>query len=294
MHAWSEWRITLAGSQCGFYILPMPELPEVETIRRQLSQEVPLRIESVEYSPHAHSIVKEECFYPEGKSIICIKRHGKALDFHWEGDCHLVSHLGMSGSWRLSGEKVVEKHTHVQWKGVAPDGKRIYFAYVDPRRFGRMLYLDRAGHEEYMARWGPDVSSDQFQGDYIRSVFKRYPERKLKEFLLDQKYFAGIGNYIACEVCAHARLRPTRRVKTLSRMDCQRIRDAVELVIGGQIEHKGLTFQGGYTDAMGDKGEGLSRLVVFHQKICGLCKITPVKKIVLAQRGTFYCPRCQR
>ena len=271
----------------------MPELPEVETIRRQLSKEIPFRIESVEYSPHARSIVKEEAFRPEGKSIVSIERHGKALDFCMEGGCHLVSHLGMSGSWRLSAAKVLEKHTHVQWKGVGPAGEQLHFAYVDPRRFGRMLYLDRAGHRQYTERWGPDVSSEQFQGEYIRSVFKRHPNRKLKEFLLDQKYFAGIGNYIACEVCAHAGLRPTRRVKTLTRMDCQRIRDAVGLVIGGQIQHKGLTFQGGYTDARGDKGEGLSSLVVFHQKICGLCQATPVKKIVLAQRGTFYCPQCQ-
>ena len=272
----------------------MPELPEVETIRRQLSCEVPFRIKKIEYSDKALSIVKERHFKLEGKGILKIVRHGKVLNFCLEGNNHVISHLGMSGSWRLSAEKVLEKHTHVQWEGVRPNGERIYFAYVDPRRFGRIFYFDRTRLQTYSARWGVDVSSAEFQGDYIRSVFKWHPDRKLKELLLDQKYFAGIGNYLACEICAHAGLRPTRRVKTITRRDCQKIRDAVELVIGGQIQHKGLTFQGGYTDARGERGEGLSHLVVFHQKICGLCQKTPVKKIILTQRGTFYCPRCQR
>ena len=265
----------------------------METIRRQLSHQIPFRIEEVEYSPHAGGIVKEERFRPEGKSVLSIGRHGKVLDFLMEGGNHLISHLGMSGSWRLSPERVVEKHAHVRFWGMRPDGGRIWFTYVDPRRFGRMFYWDQEGHSRYTADWGVDVSTEQFHGDYIRSVFKRHPQRKLKELLLDQKYFAGIGNYLACEVCAHSGLRPTRRVKTLSRRDCQNIRDGVAKVIGGQIEHKGLTFQGGYTDAFGDKGEGLAKLVVFHQKICGLCKTTAVKKMVLGQRGTFYCPRCQ-
>ena len=211
----------------------------------------------MEYSHVADKILRTIQFAPEGKIVLGLKRHGKVLDFCLDGDCHLISGLGMSGGWRMSDTEVKEKHTHVQFEGACGGNKPIFLAYVDPRRFGRMMYLDGDGFARYAAERGMDVTSEDFRPEYIYSVFKRYPLRKLKEVLLEQQYFAGIGNYLASEVCAHARLRPTRRVGALSRKDCKRIWEAVGMVIGGQIEHKGLTFQGGLYGCVWGQGGGV-------------------------------------
>jgi formamidopyrimidine-DNA glycosylase len=216
------------------------------------------------------------------------------LDFHLEGDLHILGHLGMSGSWRLGPEKIDVKHTHLQFKGIDGSGATMYLAYVDPRRFGNIYFFKNKKAQEHINKLGIDIASPDFTAEYIYQVCKRFPERQLKAFLLDQKYFAGCGNYIACEICARSGIRPTRKCAKVSKADAKRIELATANVLEGQIKRKGLTFSGGYSDAFGDKGEGLSDLVVFHQTICGLCAQETVKKIVLAQRGTYYCSSCQK
>lgn len=205
----------------------------------------------------------------------------------------MISGLGMSGGWRIGPNRIDEKHTHLQLSGFF-NNKKIYLAYVDPRRFGRLYLVNKIGLENFLSNQGPDPTSNKFNLEYIYNTLKRYPERKIKPFLLDQKFFAGIGNYMSCEICALAKIRPTRKAKTLSKNDCQNILTATKLVIHDSIKNNGLTFSGGYTDANGEKGEGLKNLVVFYQKICGLCKKTSIKKTFLNQRGTYYCPSCQK
>ena len=274
----------------------MPELPEVETIRRQLEKKTPVTIEKVKYSPVVKSILKKENknFDPKGRTISHITRHGKMLDFHLDDDLHILSHLGMSGSWRISKEPIKEKHTHVLFSGKDKRGKEIHFGYVDPRRFGNMYFLFEEQTEEYYSRLGVDIGSKEFTPEYVYSVLKKFPNKVLKPFLLDQKYFAGCGNYIASEICARAGIRPSRRCGKVTKTEAAKIVEATDSVLNGSLENNGMTFSGGYSDAYGEKGEGVQNLVVFYQKICGLCKKTEVKKIVQAQRGTYYCPKCQK
>ncbi len=274
----------------------MPELPEVQTVRQQIHERLPLKIERMETSAVVESILKKRDreFDPVGATIESTDRVGKLMILKLDGGRQIMSHFGMSGGWRLSAAPVVEKHTHIQFATCTPKGEKIYLAYVDPRRFGNMLFLMPTRAREYVAKLGVDISSPTFTADYIYEKLRRYPERQLKVFLLDQKFFAGIGNYIACEICALAGIRPTRRAGKISRLEAEKIRQAAVAVIEGQIKHQGLSFSGGYSDAFGNNGGGLSSLVVFHQDTCGLCKKSKVKKIVLAQRGTYYCPTCQR
>jgi len=272
----------------------MPELPEVETIRRQLHEVLPLKIESVEYSPVAESILKKKDRHcdPVGKTIVELKRTGKLLEFQLDNGDWIFSHLGMSGSWRIWKKEDARpeiKHTHV-----IISGKNFWLGYVDPRRFGTMYYFTPELAAKYKKKLGVDIGSPDFTGDYVYSVLKKYPERAIKAFLLDQKYFSGCGNYIACEICALAGIRPTRKAGKITRAEADKIQQAARAVIEGQIKFQGLTFAGGYADAFGNNGGGLNNLVVFHQETCGLCKKTKVKKMVLAQRGTYYCPSCQQ
>ncbi|HAZ11533.1 MAG TPA: hypothetical protein DCY86_01985, partial [Bdellovibrionales bacterium] len=275
---------------------PMPELPEVETIRQQLITALPLTIERVQFSSVADSIIKkvDRKITLTGQTIVQIHRMGKWLEMILDNDDRILSHLGMSGSWRLWQSEQAIKHAHVLFHGKNSKNNPMIFAYVDPRRFGKMYFMTSAQACEFRAKLGVDVSSSEFTIDYIAQTLRKYPARAIKAFLLDQQFFAGVGNYIACEICAHARIRPTRKAKSITLEEVTKIHAATKVVIAGQLPKGGLTFQGGYLDAFGEKGQGLESLVVFHQKICGLCQRGKIKKIVLAQRSTFYCPACQK
>ncbi|EQC44946.1 putative DNA-formamidopyrimidine glycosylase [Bacteriovorax sp. BSW11_IV] len=272
----------------------MPELPEVETIKSQLTPYLPLEVDSVTYSDVSDGVVKDKDYaLTKGDVIEKISRQGKVLRFFLKNDKRIISGLGMSGSWRISKTKITEKHTHVLIKG-KHDNEIVYFGYIDPRRFGNMHFFNLENEAKWLTRLGPDVSSDDFNVDYLLHLKKIRPEKVLKPFLLEQNFFAGIGNYMASEICARAGLRPTRKMKTLTKADLENVIKATKLVLDDTIKTGGTTFSGGYQDAYGDKGEGVKNLVVFYQKTCRMCQKTEVKKIVLATRGTYYCPHCQK
>lgn len=224
-----------------------------------------------------------------GRTLIEIRRKGKMLDFIFDDGSHLLSHLGMTGTWLIGAKIPSGKHTHL----ILNCGK-ITLAYDDPRRFGHMYYYSEIEAKKKLAELGMDLTDPEFTLDYLTTSLKRYPERAIKVTLLDQKLFAGSGNYIANEICARAGIRPTRLCKDIKKNEFPKILAAIRDVLAPAISSGGTTFQGGYRDATGEKGLGVQHLVVFYQKTCQLCKKTPVKKIILAQRGTYYCPNCQR
>jgi formamidopyrimidine-DNA glycosylase len=267
----------------------MPELPEVETIRLQLSHFLPMKIESISSTPELKKNILHTKLDLKNKTLVSIKRKGKMLDFIFDDGSHLLSHLGMTGTW-LVGEKIHStKHTHLTLQS-----QNITLAYDDPRRFGHMYYYSEGEAMEKLDELGLDLSDPDFNLEYLTKSLKRYPERALKVTLLDQKMFAGSGNYIANEICARAGIRPTRKCKKIKSNEFPLILKAIQEVIGPALASGGTTFQGGYRDTSGEKGQGVQHLVVFYQKICQLCKKTEVKKIILAQRGTYYCPSCQK
>ncbi|MBC7538255.1 MAG: hypothetical protein H7281_05505 [Bacteriovorax sp.] len=198
----------------------------------------------------------------------------------------------MSGSWRISDSKldlVAGKHAHI----VIVTDKKV-LSYVDPRRFGHIYFLSKKNFDQKINSYPMDISEPGFDANHIKAIFENQPNKVLKTFLLDQKKFSGVGNYIASEICARAKLLPTRIVNTLSKKDCSNIKAAIDLIIFGAVKTQGTTFGGGYRDAFGEKGEGVQHLVVFHQKICQMCKKTNVVKTVLGGRGTYHCPLCQK
>lgn len=267
----------------------MPELPEVETIKTQLSHYLPLTIVSVATTPQLKQNILHTDLDLKGKTLTTIKRKGKMLDFIFDDGSHLLSHLGMTGTWLIGETIKAGKHTHLTLKG-----KTYTLAYDDPRRFGHMYYYSAEEAAKKLAELGMDLADPDFDLKYLTAAIKRYPERALKVTLLDQKLFAGSGNYIANEICARAGIRPTRKCKNVKREEFPKILRAIKKVLEPAIAAGGTTFQGGYRDSTGERGEGVHHLVVFYQKICQMCKKTPVKKIILAQRGTYYCPKCQK
>tara|TARA_Y100000768_G_C23974089_1_gene682101 strand:+ start:1291 stop:2094 length:804 start_codon:yes stop_codon:yes gene_type:complete len=267
----------------------MPELPEVKTIQDQLNKVMPFEIKSFKTSNVVNSILHTKLDKIKGKTILTVSRKGKMLDFILNDNRHLLSHLGMTGTWLISKEQILEKHTHLQFKS-----DQFFLAYVDPRRFGHMYLYNQEKAQLKLGELGVDLLDPNFSEDYFIHSLKKYPERQIKVSLLDQSLFAGTGNYIANEICAHARVRPQRRVKTLTLKELAALYQGVFKVLNPTINSGGTTFAGGYRDTTGDKGSGVNHLVVFYQKTCQLCKSEKVKKIILAQRGTYYCPSCQK
>lgn len=266
----------------------MPELPEVETIRSQLSHYLPLKILSVITSKGLKQNILHTKLDLKGKSIIQINRKGKMLDFILSDGSHLLSHLGMTGTWLIGEVVKFTKHTHLKLKG-----PKYMLVYDDPRRFGHMYYYTATEAAEKLASLGMDLADPALDLPYVTQAITRFPNRMLKVHLLDQKLFAGSGNYIASEICARARILPTRLCKDIKKSELPKILKAIRLVLDGSLSSGGTTFQN-YRDSSGEKGKGVEHLVVYGQKTCQLCKKTQVKKIILAQRGTYFCPYCQK
>ena len=250
---------------------------------------MPFKILKAETSNVVESILHTKLDKIKGKVILKVSRKGKMLDFLLNDKRHLLSHLGMTGTWLISPTPISEKHTHLQFFG-----EGIHLAYVDPRRFGHMYLYPPKKAEEKLDELGLDLLDPKFTEEYFYEALKRHPQRQIKVSLLDQSLFAGTGNYIANEICAHGGVRPSRRIKTLSRQDISKLYQGIFKVLDPTINSGGTTFAGGYRDTSGDKGAGVNHLVVFYQKTCQLCKKEAVKKIILAQRGTYYCPKCQK
>ena len=273
----------------------MPELPEVETIKNQLNRKIEnAKIVEVIYSDFIGSIIKKEFPQLAKRTITHFERYSKVLLIHLDNKYVIQSGLGMSGSWRLWNKIEDVAHSHMIVKCERKDRSILYLAYVDPRRFGKMYFLTNEEWKEKKQSMGVDVSSSEFNIGYLEYCLKKYPERQIKPYLLDQKFFGGIGNYIACEICARAGIKPQRRCKNIRKYEYPKIIDATKSVLEGQVKRNGLTFSGGYSDTNGAKGEGLSDLVVFHQNSCGICGESSIKKVVLMQRGTYYCNNCQK
>ncbi len=275
----------------------MPELPEVETIKSQLNQVMPLTITSFSKSDVSDSIIHTKLDKLKGKVILEVQRKGKMLNFLLSDNRHLLSHLGMTGGWRISKTKVIEKHTHLQFTGQFGTGdkvEKVYIAYVDPRRFGHMYLYGPEDAYKKLAELGEDLKSPNFTLEYFKEKLLKYPQRFIKVTLLDQSLFAGTGNYIANEICARGQVLPDRKVSSLSTREIKKLFMAVPKVLDGATETGGTTFAGGYADTTGSKGGGVQHLVVFYQKTCQMCKKSEVVKFTLGQRGTYYCPKCQK
>lgn len=268
----------------------MPELPEVETIRRQLEKHLPLKVEKTHHSKgFTKNILKTKTIDLKGKTIKAIKRHGKVLIFECtDGTCFL-SHLGMTGTWLIGSELKLGSHAHF-----VIQSHHITLAYDDPRRFGKMYFYKPNENYNKIDELGYDLLDSRIDSEYIKSVCSRFPQKPIKVLLLDQRFFAGSGNYIANEICARAGILPYRQCKSLTTTELRNIVKAISAVLKPALKSGGTTFQGGYRDTSGEKGKGIDHLVVFYQKTCKLCNITPVKKSLLAGRGTYYCMHCQK
>ena len=274
----------------------MPELPEVETIRRTLEPYlVGCRIENIEIyyggiikKPEPVVFIKQA----SGQIIRDIKRRGKYLLIQLGDEYTLVIHLRMTGQLTISDRNTaVAKHTHLIFR--LDNGKELRF--TDIRKFG-MVYLIPAGewHEAGgLAGLGPEPLNDEFTADCLCEIIKG-KKGKLKAFLLDQTRIAGIGNIYADEIMFEAGLAPQRTIETLSRQEIGQLYAAIRAKLQEGIEYQGTSIRD-YVNGLGEKGGFQHRLKVYDcaGQPCARCGTMLVKTTVCG-RGTVFCPQCQR
>jgi formamidopyrimidine-DNA glycosylase len=270
----------------------MPELPEVETIRRQLAPVVEgRRLAEVEVLDPRWSEPAppwEVANAVSGRRIERLDRRGKYLVWELSGDVHLVMHLRMTGNLLYTDDA---RFARVRMR--LDDGGSVVFA--DQRRFGTgVVLLGGVARDEYFAsRLGVEPLSADFTADHMRQLArgKRAPA---KAFLLNQERIAGVGNIYADEALFIARIHPLRPIGTLRGKQFEQLRAAVVEVLEAGIDARGATIDD-FRHADGAEGSFQDRFLVHLRagEPCVRCG-TRIKKIRAAGRGAYFCPRCQR
>lgn len=274
----------------------MPELPEVETVIRtlehQLSHARIIDCEVLWDNIIACPDVDEFINKIRGKQIQAYRRHGKYLLFDL-GDYEWVVHLRMEGKFYVQQlHDPYDKHTHVIF--TLEDGRQL--RYHDTRKFGRMyLYPKLEDHTQYscFANIGMDAFDERITSDYLYHLLHK-KHTVLKAVLLDQHVMAGIGNIYADEICFAMGMHPETRISRLRKKDFEQLILETRRILSGAIRAGGTTIRS-YTSSLGVDGRFQLKLKVHARKgeACPRCQGT-IRKIVVATRGTCYCPSCQK
>lgn len=277
----------------------MPELPEVESLRRILAR-----------TARGRTIVRARIAEPRlrrtmapdfaarvaGRRILRLTRRAKYLVIELDGGAALIVHLGMSGSLTHRGRgfddrEFAARHDHVELE--LDDHSRL--VYNDPRRFGliRMVSRGELGAAPELKGLGPEPLSAAFNADYLARI-ARGRRVAVKNLIMDQRVVAGIGNIYASEILFRAGVRPTRRAAKVTRAEIQRIVAATAPILRAAIGSRGTTFRS-YRDSRGQPGRFAPRLMVYGREgePCRVCQ-APIRNVTVGQRASFYCPHCQR
>jgi formamidopyrimidine-DNA glycosylase len=269
----------------------MPELPEVETVRRSLLPIVGRRVERVEVAERRlrRPISSDFPSRLAGQVIQHIERRGKYLLFHLSSGEALLVHLGMSGALLLQRTPAARReHDHV-CVYLSDD---LQLTYNDPRRFG-LLRVGRAEQFVELGNVGPDPLSGAFAASDLAAL-ARGRKKPVKNLLMDQRALGGIGNIYANEILFRARIRPGRSARRLTHGELQRLFRATQAVLRSAVQLGGSSISD-YRDGAGRPGYFQLRLRVYDRtgEPCRRCH-TPIRRVVHAGRSSFYCPTCQR
>jgi len=270
----------------------MPELPEVETIRRQLEPElIGRRIEAIEVlderftRPHPPGALKRA----EGRRIESAERRGKYLLLGLEGGLTLIVHLRMTGSLRFEPEDPAPPHLRAVFRLEGGDP----LIFTDARRFGHGELVETAAiPARFSGRVGVEPLSDEFTAELLCELAAGR-QAPLKSFLMNQAGIAGIGNISADEALHRARLHPLSPAGSMKPEHCVALRDAIVATLEAGLDNGGASIDD-YVDARGLRGEMQDEFLV-HRREGEPCQRGDgtIDRIVVAGRSTYYCPACQ-
>ncbi len=276
----------------------MPELPEVETVRRTLEGQIlGKKITDVEvYYQNMLENIKKDEFIKKLKmqTFRKIDRYGKYLIFILD-DYTLLSHLRMEGKYFLKElDAPLEKHEHI----VFQLDNSISFRYHDTRKFGKMALLETTKKEEIMKyqsliHLGKEANDENYHPEELYEKLKK-KHMPIKTALLDQEVICGLGNIYVDEVCFMSKLNPKTSCTEITIDDATNILNSSKIVLAKAIKAGGTTIRS-YTSSLGVTGLFQLELLVHskEKEPCPNCK-TPIIKMKVGGRGTYYCPNCQQ
>lgn len=286
----------------------MPELPEVETVRRGLIPAMDgRRILNAQANRPDLRFPFPDRFVDRliGQRVERLDRRSKYLLLRLDSGETLLMHLGMSGRFSVEADDLSTqpgdfvyappanpKHDHVVFE--MQGGVRV--TYNDPRRFGFMTLFETEQEAEnpYLKDLGPEPLSNEFSAETLTTAFKAR-KSPIKTGLLDQSVVAGLGNIYVCEALWRARISPRRLCASVTGARADRLAQAARTVIAEAIEAGGSTLRD-YAGADGAMGYFQHRFDVYGREgeVCHRCPDTQIVRITQSGRSSFYCPKCQR
>jgi len=275
----------------------MPELPEVETVRRGLEphllnhffltaniidSRLKLPIETTLIDNVSHTKITQ------------LKRRGKYLLFQCEKDqqiAHLLIHLGMTGSLRvISQQTPLQPHTCIDFMLENDQMLR----YIDPRRFGVILWIENDPFQhKLLAHLGPEPFEESFNTEYFYQQLKRR-RVPIKNLIMENQIVVGVGNIYASESLFHAGILPTRLGVSISFEEAEKLREEIISTLNKSLEQGGTTIRN-FTNAEGNAGYFKQFLYVYgrNDQPCHHCNAL-IQQITQGQRSTYFCPHCQK
>ncbi len=273
----------------------MPELPEAETIAADLRARIRgagIRAVSVPRPDILHGTDPRALDRRlRGRRFARIGRRGKNVLFELDDGARVLVNLGMTGRLITSDAPKAAEMRHVAARFALDGGRDLLFD--DTRRFGRIEVLEPDAWRARDALLGLEPLSPAFTAEALWSLTRR-SRSPIRNWLLDQRFVAGVGNIYANEALFRARVRPRRGARTLRRAESDALRHGLREVLAGAIEARGTTLRD-YVGGGGAIGGFRPRLQVYGRagEACPDCA-TPIKRVVFGNRSAFYCPECQR
>jgi len=279
----------------------MPELPEVETIRRDLHRKV--KDKEIKFvTVNTPKIVKEPpisefCTQIEGKVFKNINRRGKYLVIELDSGKKLVIHLGMTGlliyPFNEDSKKIINvKHNHLVFTFI--DGTKLIFN--DVRKFGKIYLVSNLNQIEGMAKLGLDPLDDCFKEEIFVQILNKKKKSKIKSFLMNQEFITGLGNIYVNEVLYRANIHPLRKISSLHKEEIGNLYQQIKLVLNKAIKAGGSTVADeAYLNTDGEKGKFAEKLQVYARKgePCVKCGHS-IDVVRIEGRSSFICPQCQK
>jgi len=268
----------------------LPELPEVETIKNELSHHVIGRrftgVTVCDAKLLRQPSVEEFRQKLTGKKVISLERRGKYLIFHLSDTMVLILHLKMAGALLLNPEQA-NRHTRVIFH--LDNGSQLIF--TDRRRLGAIWLVEN--ELTITGKLGPEPLTPEFTAETLAKRLEKH-KAPIKGVLLDQAFIAGIGNMYADEALFAARIHPLRKADSLSSQEIRSLHKAIVDILRSAIDSRGASVNT-YKLPNGELGTAHSSFSVAHRggKLCPICG-TPIQRFAIRNRGSYFCPNCQK
>jgi len=280
----------------------MPELPEVETIRRGLQRKIKnkqikdivVNVDKIVKKPYLGEFITKI----KRKKIKEVGRRGKYIIIHLDSKDKLIVHLGMTGLL------IYPYDNKITEKGINPKHNHLIFTFTDDtqlvfndvRRFGKIFLVSNIDEVESITKLGVEPLEDYFTEEVFIQVLNKKKKGKIKPFLMNQKFITGLGNIYANEVLYRSNIHPLRLISSLNKKEVRNLYQQIKLVLSEAVELQGSTVADeAYRDTDGDKGKFAKKLQVYARKgePCIKCGHS-IEVVRIEGRSSFICPQCQK